>query len=644
MRDLARPYTPVALAAWDRARTPLTLAAWAAAWVALAVLLWLLLASLAFLALEGRFHDPSIPALRRPVAWWHYASRWTARMRIDQGMNLAVAAAAGLVPHAVAAKLWWRRSGGARGVAQRMLGLYLIHRVASHNFGDADWEPLDSRTTLKLLPPHPDPKIGGIALLEQVRMDLTPVGDVPFDPDDEETWGPGGKAPILFEHCRTGSTHGLLLMSSGGFKTMQMVTTLAHWRTGAFVFDPSQEIAGMTAEWRREMGSRPIVLEPGSGKGINALKWIDTRAPLAQVALVVSARRTYGKTDPKPGQDEGSAAYFREQGLNLYTAVLGHLLWHPDLPPECKTYRAAREILTWPEDELRGFLREIYESSACKLARDFAGPLFDLVKVTFDGIRSNAQQGTAWLSIDAFADLVSGDDYDLEEMCDGATVYCQIGMDEMEAMPEVGRAVISAALNTVMRRKGRVTGRVWCFIDEADLPGPMAIFKTVRTRGRKYRLSLTMAYLSESVMEEVWGQSGAKAWFEGVTWFQFGPTQSIGQAETISRWLGSYGAQTVSTSYSKGTSGRPMELGTGSKGENTTYGEMERALLKPQEIRRLRADERILFHSGRIWRGRAPIAFCRPELRDRIGETSFNAEIKARRREERLLHDAAEAA
>ena len=618
----------------ERFRPAAALLGWGLLWAALGVAVWEVLASIAFLTIEDKW--AVVSAWQRPVAWYWYAS--TYKGNLLELADLALAAVVALAPFVALGKVWFKHVGGARGAAQRVLGIYLIHRVAGHNFGAADFMPM--REVAKLLPETPDPEIGGIVLGERVRMDTTKVAHLRFDPrwpEGEHTWGPGGKAPLMFDHCREGSTHGLLVVDSGGFKTMQTITTLDHWKKGAFIFDPSCEIAPMTAEWRREMGQRVRVLDPRGESGTNVVKWlvraVEEGDALAEVALVVTAERTYGKTQAKQG-DEGSAAYFREQGRNLWTAILGHVLWNSALARAERNLRRARRYLTLPEQDLRDFLRHVYETSECSFARAMAGPLYDLVKVTFDGIRGNAQQGTAWLSIEPFADMVSNDDFDLDEMCDGtSTIYCQIGMDAMEVMPEVGRAVVSAACNTIIRRDGDVDGRVFAFIDEADLMGPMGALKTIRARGRKYGVTLVLAYLSDGVIETVWGSTEKQAWFSAVTWRMYGTTQDDKQQESVSRQLGTYGARTVSTGQNKGTSGRLAELGSRSKGNSTNYGEMARRLMLPQEIAKMRTDERIIFYKGADpIRCRAPIAFCRPELRDRIGVTSFNKGIKARQR------------
>ena len=631
MEALKDRLRPVLDAIPERLRPFLAMAGYSVAAALCAFAIWMILASVLFLTIESKW--AVVPALKRPFAWWWYASTWKGDW--FEAVDLLLAGVVALAPFIAYGKWQFKQIGGMRGVAQQVLGIYMIQRVAGHNFGAADFMPM--REVAKLLPPTPDPEIGGIPLGEAVRMDTTKVAKLRFDPrypEGLETWGPGGKADLMFDHCREG-VGGLIIVDTGGFKTMQTVTGLNYWKKGAFIFDPSCEIAPMTEAWRREMGHEVHILDPKGAKGTNVVKWlvraVEERDALAEVALVVTAERTYGQAQAK-GDAGGSASYFREQGRNLWTALVGYVLWADELPPSKRTLRLARGLLNLPEQELRDTLRTIYETSKCGFARAMAGPLYDMVKVTFDGIRGNAQQGTAWLAIEPFADMVSNDDFDLEDICDGkATVYCQISMDAMEVMPEVGRAVVSAAANTIIRRNGDVDGKVWMFIDEADLMGPMGALKTIRARGRKYQVYLTLAYLSDGVIESVWGKTEKQAWFSAVTWRMYGTTQDYTQQESISTQLGTYGARTVSSSSGSGTSGKLMEIGSRSKNSGENHGEMGRRLMLPQEIARMRTDERIMFYRGADpIRFRACPAFCRDDLRDRIGTTSFNKRIKAK--------------
>jgi type IV secretion system protein VirD4 len=528
-------------------------------------------------------------------------------------------------------------NGGWRGAAQAALGLYLVVRSPSHTHGKADWMPMAE--VCKLFPAEPDPDIGGVVLGEAIRMDTTSVAEVRFDPripEGKPTWGPAGTGPLMFDHCRIGSTHGLVLVNSGGFKTTSLMMTLDYWKSGAFIFDPSEEIAAMTRQWRERMGHTVHVLDPEGRIGTNVVKWvtkcIEQGHPLAEVYLTVTVERCYGKTPPQPGQTNDNAAYFRDQGRNLFTALLAHVLWDSTLPADQKTLRQAKKLLALPEDDLRCVLRNIYETSESELARHLAAPLFDLTKVTFGGIHSNASQGTNWLGVKSFADMVSEDDFDLAELCNGrTTVYCQISMDALEAMPEVGRAIGSAAFNSVMQAKGKVKGRVWFWLDEADLWGPMAVLETARDRGRKYKITMCLCYQSEGLFRSVWDKR-ANAWFSGVAWVMYGVQADNDTAKSLSARLGTFGAKEYSESTNKGTSGKAMELGTRNRGSSSSTRDTKRDLMMPHELMQdMRTDERILLVLGeKPIRCTAAIAWRRPEVVDRIGKTDYQPNASSR--------------
>ena len=54
---------------------------------------------------------------------------------------------------------------------------------------------------------------------ERYRVDRDPGAEQSFRADDPETWGTGGKSPLLCFDASFGSSHGIVFAGSGGFKT-----------------------------------------------------------------------------------------------------------------------------------------------------------------------------------------------------------------------------------------------------------------------------------------------------------------------------------------------------------------------------------------------------------------------------------------
>jgi len=60
------------------------------------------------------------------------------------------------------------------------------------------------------------PEAGGIVVGERYRVDRSAVTDQSFRADDAETWGAGGKSPLLCFDASFGSSHGIVFAGSGG--------------------------------------------------------------------------------------------------------------------------------------------------------------------------------------------------------------------------------------------------------------------------------------------------------------------------------------------------------------------------------------------------------------------------------------------
>ncbi|NNG71996.1 type IV secretory system conjugative DNA transfer family protein, partial [Rhizobium laguerreae] len=135
--------------------------------------------------------------------------------------------------------------------------------------GEANWMKLPEAA--KLFPEH-----GGIVVGERYRVDRDSVAAMPFRADDKQSWGAGGRSPLLCFDGSFGSSHGIVFAGSGGFKTTSVtIPTALKWGGGFVVLDPSSEVAPMVSEHRRQAGRKVIVLDPtASGVGFNALDWI----------------------------------------------------------------------------------------------------------------------------------------------------------------------------------------------------------------------------------------------------------------------------------------------------------------------------------------------------------------------------------
>ena len=595
--------------------------------IILAAAVWLIAASLLFLKLRGLWGHPSIDVMDYPWQWWRYFS-YRPRSRSTNfwlWLSALIAAAGVLLPTITLARRWLKGAGDLRGMTKRHMKDDMLRRGTSMNHGQADWMPQDEIASM--FPSEPHPEIGGVVVGERVRMDQTPVAKIAYDPRNRDTWGLGGTAPLMIDHCTRGSTHSLIFGGSGlGNKTVTLATALLVWRSAAVVFDPACELADML-EYGITQGGRRVVRLTVGGAGINVLAGLDRDDPEVATKIVSLVSNIIG---PMPGEGgDGSSARFKSWGRDIVTCLLAHIIASSDLAPEDRSLSILRyALMDGGMEGLRARLQDIIDSSESEYARGIAGSFMGWPDETFGGAYANAVGDTEWLGHSFLADLVGGEGFSPAELMQGnVVVFVQIRRDILAERPAVGRVVMGALLSEVFAAEGRFQKRIGFFMDEAALLGPMPILKIVRDLGRKYKITMQLIYQSEQQLVEIWGQ-GWEAWFDGVAWCSYGTVQSPATAERLAKRLGQYGVEAISVGQNTGTSSRALELmGTNSKGANTNLHEVSRPLMYAHELMQdVRTDERITIVPGRKpMRHGAAIGFRRPEIAPLLSETSFSA-------------------
>ena len=268
----------------------------------------------------------------------------------------------------------------------------------------------------------------------------------------------------------------------------------------------------------------------------------------------------------------------------------------------------------------------IHANSPSPLARDLAGTLKGLVDDTFSGMYANADEDTKWLLVRAFADLVSGNSFKTAEITSGQTdVFVALPLKALQTTPAVARCIIGALLNSAYEADGAVKGRILFLLDEAARLGPMSILEIARDAGRKYGITLYLLYQSVGQLILQWGEDGKRAWYEAVSWRAYAAVKDLDTARELSATIGDYGVLAWSEGTNTGTHGKRIEARSLSRGQNVTYNEAIRPLIRPEEIMHdLRDDALIVIpkKARPVLCGRA-IYFRRPELVARVSANRF---------------------
>jgi type IV secretion system protein VirD4 len=386
----------------------------------------------------------------------------------------------------------------------------------------------------------------------------------------------------------------MIFAGPGSHKTTSAVTRIWNWNGPRVVFDPSCEIGPIMTDALKAKGFNVTAIGL-NGQGIDALDWIDPQHPEADAHIrsVVDWIYNEGATTPH-AQGQARDPFWPTWGRALVTCLAAHMLFS-DQSDFRKTLAALRQGLATPEAEMQAMLTAINANSCSRMASELAGGLMGMKAAqTFSGIYGNAFAATEWLSVGAYADVVSGSAMRTCDILDANTVvFIQLPLRTLLATPAVSRAVMGAFFNAMFHADSvGVAERILFQIDEAWILGAMKEIKLCHTTARKYRGTISTIWQSEGQMEGVWGPDDAKLMRDTVSWRSYNAIQDGAVAEKLSRDIGEHGILAYSEGDNQGRQ-KPwgLALPSRSRGSNVNVHEIRRRLIKADEIMRAPADE-----------------------------------------------------
>lgn len=536
-------------------------------------------------------------------AEWARIGPYVASLGVDIVPHLDLALIASSLPVAGAWKL-------TRAVQPAALSLDTSDKV----HGAADF--LDMKRARSLLSAD-----GGIVLGEAYRVDHDRVAGVAFDPRKKGTWGKGGSQPILAHDgvSGTGSGHFIQFAGSGGLKTVANgVPSALRWCTSLVYLDPSTEVLPMVRGAREAMGHRVFALNPSDPgtDALNPLDWIDPTTPssVSDIHAVV-AQLADGDLGGKPGDD-----YFFRAGKRLIAVVLAYVLYEPRMDDGARTLRKVYELVSLPSDKLRKLLETIHGKGrgfGFGFPAPEAGKLAGITPKQFDGIHDEAATILQWLADPTLAALVSGSDFRTADITDGRTdVFVNVPLKTLQASPGLARFVLGAFLQAHIEADGRIGGRTLFLLDECYQLGGFRTLEVARDNGRKYGVNLVLLYQAYGQLERSWGPEGAKAWMANAQGASFAAVSDHETAELVSAMCGDTTVVASSASNAEGGARDALDvLGSVNRSVGLSTSQAARRLIKPDEVRTMRADEQIVFLRGEapLRCGRA-IYFRRPDM------------------------------
>ena len=491
----------------------------------------------------------------------------------------------------------------SRSEPKRIRGKRALH-------GEAEWMKLPEAGKLFA-------EDGGIVIGERYRVDRDSTAALSFRADKPETWGAGGKSPLLCFDGSFGSSHGIVFAGSGGFKTTSVtIPTALKWGGTLIVLDPSNEVAPMVKAHRIKAGRDVIVLDPKDPDiGFNALDWIGQHGGTKEEDIAAVASWIMSESGRASGVRDD---FFRASGLQLLTAIIADVCLSGHTEKQNQTLRTVRMNLSEPEPKLRARLQEIYDNSESDFVKENVAAFVNMTPETFSGVYANAIKETHWLSYPNYAGLVSGSTFSTDDIASGKTdVFVALDLKTLETHGGLARVIIGSFLNAIYNRDGAMPGRALFLLDEVARLGFMRILETARDAGRKYGITLLMIYQSIGQMRETYGGRDATAkWFESASWISFSAINDPETADYISRRCGTTTVEIdqVSRSFQ-------------ARGASRTRSKQlaSRPLIQPHEVLRMRADEQIVFTGGNapLRCGRA-MWFRRADMKSCVGDNRFH--------------------
>lgn len=478
--------------------------------------------------------------------------------------------------------------------------------------GDADWMAMPEAGKLF-------PDTGGIVVGERYRVDRDSAAGQSFRATNPQSWGAGGRLPLLCFDASFGSSHGIVFAGSGGYKTTSVtIPTALKWGGTLVVLDPSNEVAPMVTDHRRAAGRTVHVLDPKQPvTGFNALDWIGRFGGTKEEDIAAVASWIMSDSGGARGVRDD---FFRASALQLLTALIADVCLSGHTEEKDQTLRQVRANLSEPEPKLRSRLQEIYDGSGSPFVKENVAVFVNMTPETFSGVYANAVKETHWLSYPNYAALVSGHSFVTDDLADGGTdIFINLDLKTLENHAGLARVIIGAFMNAIYNRNGEMTGRALFLLDEVARLGFMRILETARDAGRKYGITLILLFQSIGQMRETWGgRDAASKWFESASWISFAAVNDPETADYISRRCGATTVEIDQVSRSSQSSGssrtRSKQLAS-------------RPLIQPHEVLRLRADEQIVFTAGNapLRCGRA-IWFRRDDMKACVKTNRFQSE------------------
>ena len=396
-----------------------------------------------------------------------------------------------------------------------------------------------------------------------------------------------------------GDAHVLTLAPTGAGKGVGcVIPNLLTYCGSVLVTDPKGENYAVTAERRRQIGHRVVALDPfdiaGGDASFNPMAHldpagvdaVDDAAALAEL-LVVREPRESGGGDTVFWSDEAKALL---AGLILHVAA--------SEPPERRTLATVWEHLSLAPAPMRRLwtAMSLSDAAAGAVARAAARIRQKADRVRA-GILAQAQSQTHFLESPRLARVMARSTFSFADLkTERLSIYLVLPPERIDAGRRWLRLLVGCALHAVTRTRAVPAERVLLLLDEFAALGRLPPLERAVGLARGYGatcwlLAQDLAQV-KALYPAAWPTFVANA---GVV--QVFGTNDVDTAVYVSEMLGSTTVRATASSRSRSRVGAGSARGVEIR-DSWSESERARALMSPDEVRRLSASQAILLTPG----------------------------------------------
>jgi type IV secretion system protein VirD4 len=266
-----------------------------------------------------------------------------------------------------------------------------------------------------------------------------------------------------FLHVRAPRQHMLSIAPTRSGKGVSLIIpNLLTYRGSVLVIDPKGENAWITADRRRALGQKTVIVDP----------WNEVNRIYGSKAGI--EEKSIGRFNPlsilDPGSDEfvedlaylahaliitesAHQPYFDNAARELWAGLMAYVVENPAYAPYA-SLELARKLLMKSNEELERTIQTAIDLGSDRVAAKKLGQFKDFKQLTsIMSVISSARTQTDFLDYPNLNQSMNSSDFSFDELCAGnVSIYLVLPPDKLQSCARWLRLMVSIAIRAVTRR------------------------------------------------------------------------------------------------------------------------------------------------------------------------------------------------